>query len=91
MKIVWQIGREVIPKGLKSGKQVGSGVKQVFFGSHFLVQNRDYIHSTFTIKQFRFLLFGSVGVIPSGALLNAYFFLLTLFIIQHEIILAVSH
>jgi hypothetical protein len=31
MKIVWQIGCEVIPEGLKGGEQVGSGGKQVFW------------------------------------------------------------
>jgi hypothetical protein len=42
---------------------VGAG----FFGSHFLVQNREYIHSTPTVEQFRFLSFGSAGVILTGS------------------------
>jgi hypothetical protein len=38
-----------------------------FFGSHFLVQSRDWIHCTPTMKQFRFLLFGSAEVIFAGS------------------------
>jgi hypothetical protein len=34
-----------------------------FFDSLFLVQNRDYIHSTPSIEQFKFLLFSSAKVI----------------------------
>jgi hypothetical protein len=31
MKTIWQIGCEVIPKGLKSGELVESSVKQIFW------------------------------------------------------------
>jgi hypothetical protein len=40
-----------------------------FFGSHFIVQSRDYIHSALIMEQFRFFLFSFAvaGVILTGS------------------------
>jgi hypothetical protein len=42
-------------------------VGSIFFCSHFLVQSRDKIHFTLTMKQFSFLSFGLPSVILAGS------------------------
>lgn len=57
---------KVISKRLDSRKQIGDGEKHVFF-SHFIVQNIEWIYSTFIMNQFRFLLFSFARVIFDGS------------------------
>lgn len=56
----------MIPKRLDSGKQVGT-VGNMFYFFHFIVQNIEWIYSTFTMNQFRFLLFNFARVIFAGS------------------------